>query len=185
MSAVDQLVGTLPVHTDEVAEWPPLRFRVRSYLTTLVPPLDLISSVRALVHKHSNFLVVRDPISIHILPGGRREAGETLLQTLQREVLEETGWSIRDCQLLGFAHFQHLTPKPAAYQYPYPDFLHLVYLASADRYQPELREVDGYELDACFLPLEQIVTLPISQAEQVFLTTATTAMAQNTKNEAR
>ena len=58
-----------------------------------------------------------------------------------REVLEETGWTIRDARLLGLAHFQHLTPKPVAYRYPYPNFLHLVYVANADRYDATQREV--------------------------------------------
>jgi 8-oxo-dGTP pyrophosphatase MutT (NUDIX family) len=52
------------------------------------------------------------------------------MQTLHREVLEETGWTIRDARLIGLAHFQHLAPKPNHKRYPYPDFLHLVYAES-------------------------------------------------------
>jgi len=133
MTDIGEIVAPLALQADEQAEWAPLRLRVRTYLTTTLPPLDLVSSVRALVIKGDQILVVRDPISVHILPGGRREAGETLMQTLQREVLEETGWTIRAAHLIGLAHFQHLTPKPDDYRYPYPDFLHLVYVATAHR----------------------------------------------------
>src|SRR5262245_15437832 len=129
MIDISQLVAPLALQADEQAEWPPLRLRVRTYLTTTLPPLDLVSSVRALVRQAGKSLVVRDPISVHILPGVRREPGETLMQTLHREVLEEAGWTIREPRLIGLAHFQHLTPKPDDYRYPYPDFLHLVYVA--------------------------------------------------------
>jgi ADP-ribose pyrophosphatase YjhB (NUDIX family) len=172
MSNIDQVVAALDAQAEEVAEWPPLQFRVCTYLSTTLPPLDLISSVRAVVRSDDQILVVRDPISVHILPGGRREAGETLLQTLQREVLEETGWTIRDMRLLGFVHFHHLTPSPADYRYPYPDFLHVVYAATAVRYEALKRETDGYELEAAFRPIASLATLALSQGERVLFAAA-------------
>ena len=174
MTDISQIVAPLALQADEQAEWPPLRLRVRTYLTTTLPPLDLVSSVRALVRKDAQILVVRDPVSVHILPGGRREPGETLMQTLHREVLEETGWSIRHACLIGLAHFQHLTPKPADFRYPYPDFLHLVYVATADHYAPERREVDGYELGSGFQPFATVEALSIWQGERALLRAATT-----------
>src|ERR1044071_5320209 len=131
MMDISQILAPLRLQADEQAEWPPSRLRVRTYQTTRLPPLDLVSSVRALVRQGDQILVVRDPVSVHILPGGRREPGETLMQTLEREVLEETGWTIQSPRLIGLAHFQHLTPRPEDYRYPYPDFLHLVYAAIA------------------------------------------------------
>jgi len=169
---MSRLVAPLTLQADEETEWPPARLRARTYLTTTLPPLDLVSSVRALVLKGDQLLVVRDPISVHILPGGRREPGETLMQTLEREVLEETGWSIREPRLIGLAHFQHLTPRPDDYRYPYPDFLHLVYVATAERYDAAQREVDGYELEAGFQPIATVADLPISQGERTLLQAA-------------
>jgi 8-oxo-dGTP pyrophosphatase MutT (NUDIX family) len=177
MTDISQIVAPLALQADEQAEWPPVRLRVRTYLTTTLPPLDLVSSVRALVRRDDQILVVRDPVSVHILPGGRREPDETLMQTLEREVLEETGWTIRDMRLIGLAHFQHLTPKPDDYRYPYPDFLHLVYVATADSYDVTQREVDGYELEVGFQPLATVETLPISQGERALLRAAMTLQA--------
>jgi ADP-ribose pyrophosphatase YjhB (NUDIX family) len=169
MTDINQIVAPLTLQADEEAVWPPARLRVHTYLTTTPPPLDLVTSVRALVRRGDQILVVRDPVSVHILPGGRREEGESLLQTLEREVLEETGWTIRDARLLGLAHFHHLTPQPDSYRYPYPDFLHLVYVAWAGRYDATKREVDGYELEAGFQPLTTVAALPISQGERALL----------------
>jgi ADP-ribose pyrophosphatase YjhB (NUDIX family) len=172
MTDISQIVAPLALQADEQTEWPPLRLRVRTYLTATLPPLDLVTSVRALVRQGDQILVVRDPVSVHILPGGRREPGETLVQTLEREMREETGWTIRHARLLGLAHFQHLTPKPEDYRYPYPDFLHLVYVATADRYDAAQREVDGYELEAGFQPIAAVSALPISQGERALLQAA-------------
>jgi ADP-ribose pyrophosphatase YjhB (NUDIX family) len=166
MSDISQIVAALTLQADEQAEWSPLRLRMRTYLTTTLPPLDLVRSVRALVQQGDQILVVRDPVSIHILPGGRRELGETLMQTLEREVREETGWMIRDARLVGLVHFQHLTSKPAEYRYPYPDFLHLVYVATADHYDAMQREADGYELEADFQPLAAVAGLSIGVRTQ-------------------
>ena len=166
------------LQADEQVEWPPARLRVRTYLTTTLPPLDLVSSVRALMRQGDQILVVRDPSNVHILPGGRRELDETLMQTLEREVLEETGWTIQSPRLIGLVLFQHLTPKPADNRYPYPDFLHLVYVATADHYDAAQRENDGYELEAGFQPLATVAALSISQGERALLRAAMQASGE-------
>jgi len=40
-----------------------------------------------------------------------------------------------DTRPLAFGHFHHLTPKPWSHSYPYPDFLHLIFLAEAEEYR--------------------------------------------------
>jgi 8-oxo-dGTP pyrophosphatase MutT (NUDIX family) len=131
-----------------------------------------VTSVRAVVTQGDNALVITSPDRKHTLPGGRREPGESLTETLRREALEETGWSLTSLRLLGFKHFHHLTPRPVAYSYPYPDFLQVIYAAIADAYHPDQRIVDDYELDARFLPLVEILALSLSPIQRMFLDSA-------------
>jgi ADP-ribose pyrophosphatase YjhB (NUDIX family) len=156
----------------ETDQWGELTFQVAGYLTASAPPLEYVTSVRAVVTRGENALVITSPDREHILPGGRRESGESLTETLRREALEETGWSLTSLRLLGFKHFHHLTPKPDGYAYPYPDFLQAVYTATADTYHPELRVDDEYVLDARFLPLAEVCALPLSPVQRMFLDAA-------------
>lgn len=169
MMTVDEILTGLSILTEEHVDWSPLEFRVRIYLTSVVPELDLVTSVRALVRNGDQVLTVRDLKNTHILPGGRREAGESLIATLEREIREETGWNISNPRLLGIIHFHHLTPQPAEYRFPYPDFLQLVYLADATTYDASVRQVDGYELEAHFQPIEAVRALPLTKGERTIL----------------
>lgn len=146
-----------------------LPLQVTSYLSDELPPLDMITSVRALVFRDGEVLVVRDPDAIHILPGGRREAGETLLETLRREVLEETGWHLENTiTQLGFIHLHNLNPSHPSAR---PDFLQMIYTAQAVSYDAGAREINGYELGAEFRPLAEVQQLPLSNGERLFLRT--------------
>ncbi|MBX3014279.1 MAG: NUDIX domain-containing protein [Caldilineaceae bacterium] len=163
---VAPLTGQLP----EVYHWPGASFAVQSYLHPLLPPVDFITSVRVVVLRQGEVLVVQDPNGQHILPGGRREAGESLAETATREVAEETGWQVSMGPLLGFKHFTYLTPPTG--RAPYPAFVQIVYVASAVAYRPEAREQDGYELGAEFMPLAQVA---VTASEQLFLAAALAA----------
>ena len=134
------------------------------------PPLSLVTSVRAVLMRGSQVMVMRDPDGEHIVPGGRLDDGEGLLEALRRELLEETGWTVRgEPLLIGMFHYHILSPKPAGHRYPYPDFLQLLYLAEADRHFPEAMEVDGFELDAQFRSRDQVNSLSLSAGEIALL----------------
>jgi ADP-ribose pyrophosphatase YjhB (NUDIX family) len=165
------LAGRVP-EAEEAARWGSTSLRVESYLGDKMPPVELVTSVRAVVLRGCEVLVVRDPDGLHITPGGRREPGESLEETLRREVLEETGWTVEETHLLGFGRFRHLGPEPPGYRYPYPVFLHLVYVARAGSYLPEAREKDGYELASGFFPIERVRMLSLRATQRVFLLAA-------------
>jgi 8-oxo-dGTP pyrophosphatase MutT (NUDIX family) len=172
MSALTAFLAKYRPSIEEIIHWDDLRLRVTSYLCTETPPLPFVTSVRAIVLNDTSVIVVRAPDGTHLLPGGRREPNEALLDTLTREVLEETGWSIAQLQLLGIKHFHHLTPKPHDYRYPYPDFLQMVYRAKAQQYLPDAREIDGYEIETKFTPTAEALRLPLAPSDHMWLQTA-------------
>jgi 8-oxo-dGTP pyrophosphatase MutT (NUDIX family) len=167
-----EFLDTHHARTSEAGRWPALRFRLSTYLCARLPPLELIGSARAVLLRTrpaTEVMVVRDPGSVHILPGGRRLAGESLEQTLRRELLEETGWTISQPHLLGVRRFHHCR-TPAGR--PAPEFFHAVFVACADSLHPERREIGGYELEAGFRPLADVRRLSLPANERLFLDAA-------------
>src|SRR5689334_7348275 len=93
-SALSAFLRDLVPSATETDQWGEMAFQVAGYLTADMPPLEYVTSVRAIVTQGAHALVITSPDREHILPGGRREAGESLTGTLRREALEETGWSL-------------------------------------------------------------------------------------------
>jgi 8-oxo-dGTP pyrophosphatase MutT (NUDIX family) len=183
MADTPSAAAFLAAHDPQAREdvrWGELRLHVATYLCTRLPPAELITSARAVMLQAGQVMVVRDPGSVHILPGGRRQAGESLEQTLRRELLEETGWAIDEPHLLGIKHFRHRNLKPAGFPYPdylypdylYPDFFQAVYVAHARSFHPAARELGGYELGAAFHPVADVQHLALPPSERLFLDAA-------------
>jgi 8-oxo-dGTP pyrophosphatase MutT (NUDIX family) len=172
MSLFTDFLGKYKPEAEEIVHWDDLLLQVTSYLCNETPPLAFVTSVRAIVLNGSSVILVHAPDGTHILPGGRRESGEALIDTLMREVLEETGWTIDQLQLLGVKHYHHLTPIPPDYRYPYPDFLQMIYRARAQHYLPNAREIDGYEIETKFIPTAEAVQLPLAPSDHMWLRTA-------------
>ncbi|MCC7367135.1 MAG: NUDIX hydrolase [Chloroflexi bacterium] len=134
--------------------------------------MDFVTSSRCLVLRDDAVLVQRDRDSTHILPGGRREADESPLETAHREVAEESGWIIADPVLVGFMHFAHLTPKPSGYAYPYPDFVQVVYMARAREFVADARLDDGYEVETVFRSIAEVQDMGLPASQRLFLDAA-------------
>lgn len=52
------------------------------------------TAVRGIVHKEGKYLIVYSKYGDYCFPGGGREKGEELIETLIREVREETGYQV-------------------------------------------------------------------------------------------
>jgi ADP-ribose pyrophosphatase YjhB (NUDIX family) len=146
-----------------------MRLRATAYLSSTLPTLPIVTSVRAVVLRAGTVLFQLDRDSRHILPGDRREGTETLEETLRREVAEETGWSLGAIVPLGFTHFEHLDSEPEGYAHPHPPFLPPdVYVALAGVHVPEAKLDDGYEVGTTFLPIAAVRRLPPKPIERLY-----------------
>ena len=150
---------------DMEAQWPAMRVRVRTYAGEHDCPDALITSTRAVVFRGRSVVVVRERDGPdHINPGGRREPGETIEATTRREVLEECGWHVGPLKLLGFHHLRPLGDKPAGHVYPWRDFIHLIHVAEAVRYDARARDRTQIEVGSRLTPISQALrTLPAQE----------------------
>lgn len=105
----------------------------------------------------------------HVLPGGRVEAGESYLAALAREIREETGYAVATAELLGACIFTHKTPRPEAYGYPYPTFIHPVYRSEAGRHDRAARENEGYEVPSEFVTRRDLGAIPLTGGERALV----------------
>lgn len=140
---------------------------VSSYLDDRYPPEPLITSVRGLVLLDRRVVMLENRDGKHLLPGGRREASESYLETLRRETAEECGLEVMTHEYLGFTHLRHESAKPAGYAYPYPDFFHLVYAVRATGHLKS--NADDYEEAATAIPPREARLLPNAGFAQPFL----------------
>lgn len=168
-----ELIASGKCLCEETASWGTSRLQITYYLGTRQSPLEYVSSVRAIVFRGNSVLVITDAKGErYIIPGGRRENGETPEETLRREVREESGWSLVSFSQLGFMHLHHLTPRPTNYHYPYPDFVWPVYLAEAGEFTPGVTVPEQYAIEAHFLLVTDVLNLPLNAGQRALLDAA-------------
>jgi ADP-ribose pyrophosphatase YjhB (NUDIX family) len=106
--------------------------------------------VAAVVERDGRFLLVEEMADGHIVlnqPAGHLDEGETLIQAVVRETLEETAWHIEPTALLGVYRWPHPT-KDITY-------LRFAFIARALREEPD-RALDEGCLRALWLTPEEI-----------------------------
>lgn len=117
---------------DRVVQRPQGLMRVRGYRWALTVPEVMVSAVRAVVFKEQRVIVLTESGGTrHVMPGGRREAGESLEATVRRELFEECGWHVGELRQFAFLHFEHAGPAPPA---DWCDFTNLIYLTEGLSY---------------------------------------------------
>ena len=138
------------------------------FLTDAQPPLELIVSARAVLAGPGGTVFVFDESGPHVLPGGRRDGKEPVLDALAREIGEEVGCSIvGEPQPLGFIELRNDGPRPDTLVYPYPRNFHVVFRASAGLVTRA--PVDPNVRDGRFVPRDDALALELPWAERVFL----------------
>lgn len=164
-----------PSATEELT-WPGgIRLIAAAYPVPMTVPLELVTSVRCVVRVDQHVVLCQTPDAYHIWPGGRRISGESIPETVCREVHEETGWLVNeaDLHLLGFLHLRHTQDQGAGHPYPHPDFLQLIYTAPAgkrDNSQGDRwRDLDGWELGHRLVTVENLNSVSLPSIQRAFL----------------
>jgi hypothetical protein len=158
------LAAHTPVESREVA-WlgGEVPLRVSAYHTNVDLPDELITSVRCIVRVGDSVVCCENGDARHPWPGGRREPGESYMDTAVREVHEETGWVVEPAgaRYVGWLHLEHLAPRREGYVYPYPDFLQLILCARAERRtggaDADWSDTEGYEGSSRLLGVDEAV----------------------------
>jgi 8-oxo-dGTP pyrophosphatase MutT (NUDIX family) len=107
-------------------------------------------TVAAVVARDGKFLFVEESVGGRTVlnqPAGHWEAGETLLEAVVRETLEETGWDVEPTALLGVYEFE---PPELGY-----GFLRFAYLARPLRHHSD-RPLDPGIARALWLTSEEL-----------------------------
>ncbi len=169
-SADEFLEGRAPVVTGSSTWWEgEIELDISAYITDDEPPAALVSSVRAIVFRGDDVLVMRNRDGVHILPGGRIERGESQEEALRREIVEEAGIEITNIRRVGFVHLRHRTPRPVNYPYPYPDFFWSIFSVRYLKDSPGGSSPDGYELSAEFVAASSLGCMELSPSELAFI----------------
>ena len=94
----------------------------------------------AIVEREGRFLIVEERINGELKlnqPAGHWEEGETLVEAVKREALEESGWEVEPIALLGTYDF-----KPDHLDY---SFLRFAFVCEARRHHGERKLDEGIE----------------------------------------
>lgn len=166
METLESFLSRYPSFGGWTEKWRGVALEFRAGLSDELPPRWLVGSVRAIVLRDQAVLVVRSPVPM-LSVGGRPEPGETLEQALRREVAEETGWTVSPLGVIGFIHVRHLDDQRPDWGRPAPDFIDLLFAATATGLAP-----NPSELPCEFVPLNEVEQVGIHPIERTLLTAA-------------
>lgn len=123
-----------------------------------IPPINLISNVNLVPFNEDRWLVLRLHTGEWEVPGGTLEPGESYLDAISRELMEEAGARLITFELLGAWHCFSTASKPYRPHLPHPKFYRLVgYGAVEIISNPENPEGGEQVASVDFVPIEEAV----------------------------
>ena len=149
-------LGTEPA-VEEEPEWAAGTLRTSLYLTDQRPPDDLATSMRCVVIDGDQVVLCQNANGAHVVPGGRREVGETWEETARREVWEETGFRLGELEQVAviLLHREGERPDDPSYTYPHPDTFWVVFRATpVGREADTWTDTEGWELSSELVPID-------------------------------
>jgi hypothetical protein len=145
---------------DGEAIWPSARLRSRTFINDFAYPTELLSSARAVVFKGSRVVVVSEIHGEnHIEPGGGIEPGETIEQTVRREVAEECGWAVGALKPLGFHFLEPLTPDPPLADRRWGPMVHALFVTEGVSYSRSVRDMTQIETGSRLTSVRRALTI--------------------------
>jgi 8-oxo-dGTP pyrophosphatase MutT (NUDIX family) len=174
---IDRLIANGEQIARERADWPNgLQLMTTAYRNTPDDVEDdLIRSVRCITRVGNGVVVCETPHDEHIVPGGRREPGESFLETAVREVCEETGWHVDPATVthLGLWHIEFLNPEIGDPALPRPDVVQVVLTGVATDRECDVDAVwtdtEGWEQGSRVVPLDELAQIGLPPCQRVFV----------------
>ena len=105
--------------------WPWEPAKAVFVLLEKVPPVDLIANVNIVPYTGENWVVIQLDDGTWEIPGGTLEPGESYMDTIHRELVEEVGVELLSWQLIGAWQCLSLAEKPYRPYLPFPQYYRL------------------------------------------------------------
>ena len=159
-------------------EWDGVPLAFRTCISDELPPRAFVGSVRAIVLHDDEVLLVHSSVPI-LSVGGRCKRGETIEQTLFREVAEETGWKVSPVGVIGFIHCRHLDEQRPDWGRPAPDFIDPLFAVVAEAFDVMLMGSTDSKCE--FVLIDEVEGLGVDEISRRFLCEALRKRSANSR----
>lgn len=115
---------------------------VKTIFEPAKPPVELVSNVNIVPFDDTGWLIIRQQIGWGIV-GGTLEPGETYMETLARELMEEAGCELISYEVFGALRMTFLTDHPYRPHLPFPLSYRLLGVGKVKRVTTPTNPEDG------------------------------------------